>query len=158
LLRASSSFTRGGRAPPPATMATLGLSRLLPKPTQNYQVHKDDPSPAALARLEVSIRTCESLRVPGNRGSAALPCVVCESKGQHPPSFSRFLSKHPLVSQTILSLTPNQHNMETQGLHSSPFPFSPNPHQTHTDRRQATRPPLRATQQRLHPPHRGGLR
>lgn len=40
-------------------MATLGLSRLLPKPTQNYQVHKDDPSPAALARLEVSMSTCE---------------------------------------------------------------------------------------------------
>jgi hypothetical protein len=34
-------------------MATLGLSRLLPKPSQAYQVHKDEPSPAALQRLEV---------------------------------------------------------------------------------------------------------
>src|SRR6056297_288619 len=40
------------------TMATLGLSRLLPKPTQTYQVHKDDPSPTALARLEVRAKVC----------------------------------------------------------------------------------------------------
>ena len=35
-------------------MATLGLSRLLPKPTQSYQVHKDEPSPAAMARLDIA--------------------------------------------------------------------------------------------------------
>ncbi len=34
-------------------MATLGLSRLLPKPSQAYQVHKEEPSPATLQRLEV---------------------------------------------------------------------------------------------------------
>lgn len=36
-------------------MTTLGLSRLLPKPAQAYTVHKDEPSPAQLQRLEVRL-------------------------------------------------------------------------------------------------------
>jgi len=73
-------------------MATLGLSRLLPKPTQNYQVHKDDPSPAALARLEVRTRECLSYQKMG----AMLHCLVDQGQGSLLPS----LSKRALISET----------------------------------------------------------
>ena len=75
-------------------MATLGLSRLLPKPTQNYQVHKDDPSPAALARLEVS--TCECLS--DQKMGAMLHCLVVREQGQG--SLLPSLSKHALIGET----------------------------------------------------------
>lgn len=48
---AGSHGVRGG-----AIMATMGLARLLPKPQRSYQVHKDEPSPVTLARLQVSIK------------------------------------------------------------------------------------------------------